>query len=313
MDVLCEGMKIFDFFFPRIWHLAAMPTRTQPDFFSAQISTARRFYLEMSPPAAAELAVLCGGCEHCAPDYEIHRADFPYYSIEFVAQGQGKLQLDDRQHSLAAGALYAYGPGIAQDIVNDPAGPLVKYFVDFTGKRASALLRDCGLPPGAIVQTSAPSEIMEIFDGLIRNGLRDTPFTQRIAAVQLEHLALKIGESAVTYGAASTAAFATYQRCRQHLEKHWLRLRSLEQIATECHVAPAHLCRLFRRFGHQSPYQCLLRFKMQHAAERLQTNNATIKQLADELGFSDPFHFSRVFKSVIGLSPSRFAQGKQRE
>jgi AraC-like DNA-binding protein len=49
------------------------------------------------------------------------------------------------------------------------------------------------------------------------------------------------------------------------------------------------------------------------AAERLQTNNATFKQLAAELGFSDPFHFSRVFKSVIGLSPSRFAQGKQRE
>ena len=78
MDVLCEDMKIFDFFFPGLWQSSRMTTRAQPDFFSAQISTAHRFYLEMNPPAAAELAVLCGGCEQCAPDYEIHRADFPY-------------------------------------------------------------------------------------------------------------------------------------------------------------------------------------------------------------------------------------------
>jgi AraC-like DNA-binding protein len=47
---------------------------------------------------------------------------------------------------------------------------------------------------------------------------------------------------------------------------------------------------------------------MQQAAAQLQTSNDTIKQVADTLGFSDPFHFSRVFKSVLGVSPSRFAQ-----
>jgi AraC-like DNA-binding protein len=290
-----------------------MPARAQPAFFSAQISAARRFYLELQPAAARGLAVVCGGREHCAADYEIHRRDFPYWSIEFVAQGKGRLKLGRNFHALMAGALYAYGPGVSHDIVSDPQDRLVKYFVDFTGKRARALLEEFGPPPGGLVQTAAPSEIMEIFDSLIRNGLRETPFTQRLAVVLLEQLALKIGESSVVYGATSTIAFATYQRCKQHIENHWRRLRSLEQIARECHAAPAHLCRLFQRFDHQSPYQCLLRLKMQHAAARLQTTNATIKQVADELGFSDPFHFSRVFKAVLGVPPSRFAQPGHRE
>lgn len=285
-----------------------MPTRTPPVFFSAQIATARRFYLDLQPPDSTALAVVCGGCEHCAPDYAIHRAHFPYWAIEFVAQGRGRLHLGRKSWDLLPGALFAYGPGVSQRIISDDRAPLVKYFVDFTGRQAPALLEEYGPPPGGVCQTAAPSEVMEIFDALIRNGLRETPFTARISRVLLEHLALKIGETKVAYGAAATAAFATYQRCKHYLEEHWAALNTLADAARACHVAPAYLCRLFQRYDHQSPYQFLLHRKMQHAAARLQTTNDTIKQVADALGFSDPFHFSRVFKSVLGVSPSRFVQ-----
>jgi AraC-like DNA-binding protein len=63
---------------------------------------------------------------------------------------------------------------------------------------------------------------------------------------------------------------------------------------------------LFRRYDHQTPYQFLLRLKMNHAAERLQSPGTLVKQVAEETGFADPFHFSRMFKSVLGLSPDAF-------
>jgi len=46
--------------------------------------------------------------------------------------------------------------------------------------------------------------------------------------------------------------------------------------------------------------------KMNHAAERLQQTDILVKQVAVESGFSDPFHFSRVFHSILGLSPAAF-------
>ena len=69
---------------------------------------------------------------------------------------------------------------------------------------------------------------------------------------------------------------------------------------------PPYLCRLFRRYDQQTPYQYLMRLKMNAAAERLQDPGALVKQVAAELGFGDPFHFSRVFKSIFGLSPEAF-------
>ena len=67
-----------------------------PEFFSLQVREARRFYLDLAPRHDIGLAVVCGGCESCAPDYAIRRSTFPYYSIEFVARGKGTLQLGDQ-------------------------------------------------------------------------------------------------------------------------------------------------------------------------------------------------------------------------
>ena len=56
-----------------------------------------------------------------------------------------------------------------------------------------------------------------------------------------------------------------------------------------CHVDPAYLCRLFGRYDHQSPYQFLLRLKMNLAAERLQDPAALVKQVAAESALPTPF------------------------
>ena len=83
-------------------------------------------------------------------------------------------------------------------------------------------------------------------------------------------------------------------------------LKTLQQIAQERHVDGAYLCRLFQRYDHQSPYQFLMRLKMNLAAERLQKPGALVKQVSEESGFNDPFHFSRAFKKVFGLAPDDF-------
>ena len=129
-----------------------------------------------------------------------------------------------------------------------------------------------------------------------------------LCAALLEYLILKMLEARVPGQVGQTQAYATYQRCRQHIVDHSERLMSLDNIARECHVDRAYLCRLFRRYDHQTPHQFLMRRKMNLAAERLQAPDLLVKQVAAELGFEDPFHFSRTFKRVFGLSPEAFRQ-----
>jgi AraC-like DNA-binding protein len=281
-------------------------TSQKPEFFSAQVREARWFYLDLAPPSDAPLAVVCGGCEVCQADYAIHRSTFAYKAIEFVAQGRGRLTLAGQTTDLLPGAVFSYAPAVPHDISTSAEQPLVKYFVNFTGQRAFDLLKQHGLSPGSRGQVFAPGEVQEVFDRLIENGLKATRYSAQLCATLLEYLIVKIAESLMPGESIQTPAFATYQRCRQHIQTHHGCLKSLGQIAKECHVDPAYLCRLFARYDHQSPYQFLMRLKMNVAAERLQNPATLVKQVAAELGFADAFHFSRAFKKVLGISPEGF-------
>jgi AraC-like DNA-binding protein len=279
---------------------------SEPEFFSPQVAAARRFYLDLSPAANRSLAVVCGGLEHCTADYAIHRTTFPFNSIEYVARGSGQVKLQGKTFPLNPGTIFAYGPGVSHDITGSPTAPLVKYFVDFSGRSAARLLKSCKVPPGHVAQVFPPNALAGLFDELIQSGLHLGRGNRELCSKLLECLTLKIAGTNTPLGGTETLSFASYQQCRRHIEQNYLNLRTLEQIAQECHADKAYLCRLFRRYDQQSPYQFLLRLKMNHAAERLQQPRSLVKQVAEEAGFSDPFHFSRVFRNVLGVSPAAF-------
>jgi AraC-like DNA-binding protein/quercetin dioxygenase-like cupin family protein len=280
----------------------------QPGFFSPHVSSARRFYLDLNPAPQVPLAVVSGGLEQCTPDYSSHRSTFAFYSLEFVLRGQGRVKLRGRTYELQPGTLFSYGPGVRHDIESAGRGPLVKYFVDFSGLEAPPLLRACHLAPGNVSRVFLIGEVQTFFDELIRSGVKGSRFAPDLCAGLLKCLALKIAESRSPVGGAGNLSFATFQACQEHIQTHFLELKSLAQIARQCHVHRVYLCRLFQRYNHQSPYQYLMRLKMNHAAERLSEPGAMVKQVAEQVGFADPFHFSRVFKSVLGLSPKAFAR-----
>ncbi len=280
--------------------------KREPDFFSKQVLQANRFYLDIRSQKHQSLKVVCGGCEHCHPGYRIDRPGFPFYSIEFVARGKGMVTLRGVQHDLFAGRVFSYGPRIAHLMITQTDAPLVKYFVDFTGPDASKFLRKFGPALGSAVQVSAPDAIIKIFDDLIKNGQTGSSYGPLICAAILQQLILKIAETSIVEKTRSTVAFYTYQKCRETIQKNCLVLHSLEKIADQCHIDSAYLCRLFKRFDNQSPYQYLMRIKMNLAAQRLQSPNSSVKEVAVEFGFSDPFHFSRVFKRIFGIPPGTF-------
>jgi AraC-like DNA-binding protein len=280
--------------------------KREPDFFSSQVLEANRFYLNIQSQKNQTLKVVCGGREHCQPGYRIDRSNFPFYSIEFVASGRGAVVLDDKKNALFAGKVFSYGPGIAHIITNETEMPLVKYFVDFTGPDASKMLRKFGPAPGNTTQVSSPEVIIQIFEDLIKNGQNVSSYTPLLCTAILQQLIFKIAETSKIENTRVTSAFYTYQKSREIIQKNCLTLRSLDMIAKECNIDNAYLCRLFKRFDNQSPYQCLMQMKMNLAAQRLQSPDSSVKEVAQEFGFSDPFNFSRVFKRIFGISPGTF-------
>jgi len=255
---------------------------------------------------------LCGGWEHCRPDYVMQRRTFRYRSIEFVAEGSGELRLSGDQHTLVPGMAFSYGPGIHHRIRTNPADVMTKYFIDFTGTEADALIGDTILHGGP-VQVSEPYRVRTVLDDLQRHAGDTGPRREAICILLLRLLLFTIDSLAIRSPGVHPRAAHSYARCKQFIDEQFLALHSLADVTNACHMDPATICRLFKRFGELSPYQYLLRCKMQYAAERLQSEDRLVKEVADEMGFSDPYHFTRSFKRVHGISPQRLLELTRRD
>lgn len=280
----------------------------EPPYFSAQVLQAQRFFLDLNPAAAGDLVAVSGGCEHCRPDYEIKRPGFRFLIIEFIARGAGQLWLGTEPYELTPGTVFVYGRNLPHHIRSDAHNPLVKYFVAFAGRTDRDLLQECHLGLNQVVRVTHPEQIQSVFEDLIRHGRSDHPNRARLCTVALQYLIMKIGDDLLPYGKTAGRAFATYQRCRRFIEEHYAQVRNLQEVAAACHLDPAYLCRLFRRFGREQPYRYLQHLRLNRAAELLQNSERPVKDVADELGFSDPYNFSRAFQRAFGLPPGRVRQ-----
>ena len=281
-----------------------LPTRqSEPGYFSSQVSSSNRFYLELKPKGARELTVVSGGFEHCLSDYEVRRDSFPFVTLEFISRGAGTLVLQGKTHHLRPGSVFVYGPGVSHQVTADPACAMSKFFVAITGQGALELLQECQMLAPWIGQVMHPERIEQVFEDLIHHGLSDHTNRSRMCHVALQYLVMKITDHSVPHGQLTTPAFATYQRCQKFIEENFIKLRTLRDVADACHVDHAYLCRLFQRFGRQSPIQYLQHLRMNHAADLLQNSQRMVKDVAEELGFSDPYNFSRAFKRVFGVYP----------
>lgn len=289
-----------------------MKLTSSPSFVSQQVTEARRFYLDLNPQRARSTVVVCGGCERCHADYEVRRKSFPYLAVEFVAEGEGTLTLNDRTYRLRPGMVFSYGHEVAHVIRNESAKPMLKYYVDFVGAEARRLLEESPLKLGQAVQVSAPNEVQGIFENLLRDGQQESRYNHQLCAALIPVLLLKISEKAISADSSHDRALAAYQRVRQHLEQHYLLLKTIEDVARECRMDAAYICRLFQRFDHTTPYQYLMRLKMNHATELLLDSGLLVKEVAERLNFSDPYNFSRAFKNTFGLSPAQFVQRSKR-
>ncbi|MDO4484612.1 MAG: AraC family transcriptional regulator [Clostridia bacterium] len=54
------------------------------------------------------------------------------------------------------------------------------------------------------------------------------------------------------------------------------------------------------------PLSYVLHCKMERAKELLREQNYTVRQAGVEVGMQDPYHFSKQFKNIVGISPSAF-------
>ncbi|MDR7372854.1 AraC family transcriptional regulator [Flavobacterium aquidurense] len=81
---------------------------------------------------------------------------------------------------------------------------------------------------------------------------------------------------------------------------------TLEDLAVMNDLSTSHFSLLFRKATSMSPLDYFIHLKLQHACLLLITSEVKIKNIAADLGYDDPYYFSRLFKKHMKISPLQY-------
>lgn len=96
----------------------------------------------------------------------------------------------------------------------------------------------------------------------------------------------------------------------EYIEKHPKERIALQQLAQCVHMSSFHFSRTFKAISGDSPAQYVLKRKIEKSKHMLLYTNATLKEIAVELGFNDPSHYCRTFRNLTNMTPSAFRSNK---
>ena len=89
-----------------------------------------------------------------------------------------------------------------------------------------------------------------------------------------------------------------------------LGLPTVRYCAQELFLSPNYFGDLIRQLTGDTASNIIRRFVMQRAKELL-AGSTPIGQVAEQLGFDYPQHFTRQFKSHFGITPTQFVKGRK--
>jgi AraC family transcriptional regulator len=80
----------------------------------------------------------------------------------------------------------------------------------------------------------------------------------------------------------------------------------LSQLAAIAGMSPHYFSALFKRSTGRAPHQYVLLQRIERAKQQLRDPKHSIIDAGLEAGFQNPSHFARVFRKVVGTTPSSF-------
>jgi len=124
-----------------------------------------------------------------------------------------------------------------------------------------------------------------------------------LLSIFAEHLSMKSNQIAVQ-GANSEPPVIT--RAKKYIEEHHTEDISLGEVAKSVHTSLYYFCKIFKKHTGLHFTEYVSRIRLEKAKNLLLNPNLRISEIAYEVGFQSLTHFNRVFKKIVGQSPTEY-------
>lgn len=234
------------------------------------------------------------------------------FEFVWVLDGDVVWHQDGHDHQAPPGTLILARPGMTDGFTWDPRRATRHGFVHFTVPR-----RGRGLPAEAtwplLRQLAASDVLPHLFRHLAwLQGHRPPAWEDLAEATLAQALVAFVTGASGTVGEDDPGSAPLVDRAFAEVHRRWgdgpRHPIPVEALAHAVGVSRGHLIRVFRLALGVGPAEAIRLVRLDRAASLLGRTNLRIQDIANAVGFEDPFHFSKAFHQTYGCAPRTFRQ-----
>jgi transcriptional regulator GlxA family with amidase domain len=96
------------------------------------------------------------------------------------------------------------------------------------------------------------------------------------------------------------------RRALDYVDDNYTGSISLKEMAGFACLSEYHFSRLFKKITGYSPYEYIIKYRVNKAKNLLKNTDKTVEEIAEAVGFGSNSNFVRTFREVEGLTPLKY-------
>ena len=127
----------------------------------------------------------------------------------------------------------------------------------------------------------------------------------KLLAIFAQHLSMASNQIIVQH---ENSEMPVITRAKEFIRQHQAEDISLGDVAKAVNTSTFYFCKLFKKATKLNFTHFLSRVRIEKAKNLLLNPNLRVSEIAYEVGFQSLTHFNRVFKKIIGQSPTQYRE-----
>ncbi len=255
------------------------------------------------------LGIFNCGLQSCLPSHTWGPGVRDHYLIHLIVSGRGSYVCDGKTYELKAGDMFLIKPSQLVQYTADANDPWEYYWIGFNGTYAQKIANNLPFKDSSPIYT--PESFQEcknyLYEIYSNSGTSFANTSSMTGYLYLLFSKLSLENQELENNL--NISHSTYViNAIKYIQFNYSLDINVNDIASAVGISRSHLYRVFVSNLNQSPIDYLTQYRINEACSLLKNTNLTIAEIATSVGFIDQFYFSRVFKKIKQVPPSKYLQ-----
>ncbi|MCL6458444.1 MAG: AraC family transcriptional regulator [Gorillibacterium sp.] len=229
------------------------------------------------------------------------------YQLIYMVSGKGLFRFDNKTIEVSGGQIVMYTPNQPQNYSYYAKDSTEAYWIHFTGYAAHDYLQEFGLLNDSIHSVGGMDEVIILYKKIIRELNMNKPLRGHITTAYLFTILTLLGiRLQDTEGQRKADPHADINKIIEIMHEKYNQNLVVTNLAQECGLSLFRFIHKFKVVTGTTPVKYITGIRINEAKKLLSESSLNVREVASIVGYENPFYFSRVFHSTVGIPPSQY-------